>query len=214
MTVTIDNITGDIIETRDQAVAHLSELGRQGGQGADSILKAAMFATKCVASKLANEDDAKEFYLAYRDGFDGEVKLADNLVDEDKIKAHVSIFRTFMKAAVVKNSDIHARALGLRCGLLAEQRKHSAYNGLVAVNRAQAKKGFEALTDDEMLDILCKEEATEKGEIEKLEALLKAARKIEKDFGGMVSVIHALELRLDAAKVAAMAADAPLRLVA
>lgn len=177
--------------------------GREGGKGADSLVKAAMFATGLVANKMVTENDAPDLYAAYRTGFDGEVMLSDNLIREDKAKVQISCFRTFLKPDVVKNGEIHGRALALRSKIPADQRKHSAYNGLVALNRAQIKKGATALTNAEITACLSKEEPVAKGDLEKLEAALKAMTKLDDQFGGLLDAIAVLERRIQKFKAEA-----------
>jgi hypothetical protein len=181
-------------------VAQFVEFGRQGGAGVDSLLKAAMFATACVASGHAKEGDAAELYVAYRSGYDAEVILSDNLVPDEKIKGAVSMFRTFMKKEVVKNGEIHGRALQLRDKLPADERKPgSIYNLMLTVNRAQIKKGRVALTNDEITACLAKPEKKESDEVTKLQALLNTAEAHHEAYGGLLEVCRGIERAIDAA---------------
>jgi hypothetical protein len=181
-------------------VAQFVAFGRQGGAGADSLLKAAMFATSCVAAGLAKEGDAAELYLAYRSGYDSEVILSDNLVVDEKIKGAVSMFRTFMKKDVVRNGEIHGRALQVREKIAADERKAgSIYNLMLVVNRAQIKKGAKALTNDEIAAVLTKAEKAESDEVTKLQALLNTAEAHHEAFGGLQEVCSGIERAIEAA---------------
>jgi len=177
-----------------------TNFGIEGAKGADSIIKAAMFATGAAAAKMVTEKDAADLYAAYRTGFDGEVMLSDNLTTDDKLKVQVSCFRTFLKPAVVRNGEIHGRALQIRNKIAVDQRKHSVYNGLVALNRVQIKKGDKPLTDAEIRECLEKTAPVEKGELEKLEALLATIQSADDKFGGLLDAIAAVERRIASVK--------------
>lgn len=179
-------------------------LGREGGKGADSIIKAAMFATALVAHKFADKSDGRDLYLAYREGYDGEVILSYNLCkDENTLKSQVSAFSTFMLPDVVKNGEIHGRALEILSKIDPDMRRNGTYNSLVAVNRAQKKKGGKALTNEEMREVLEKDETAEKDLVAKLAALLKAANKIAKDYDtdapGIFGIVKQIEKAVAAA---------------
>lgn len=180
-------------------LAQFVAFGRVGGAGVDSLLKAAMFATACVAEGMAAEGDAAQLYLAYRSGYDAEVILSDNLVPDEKVKGAVSMFRTFMKKDVVRNGEIHGRALQLRAKIDADSRKPgSIYNVMLTVNRAQIKKGRVALTNDEITALLSKSEK-ETDEVTRLQALLKTAEAHHEAFGGLNEVCRGIERAIDAA---------------
>lgn len=173
----------------------MAEFGRVAGDGEDAIIQAAMYATAAVASKLANFKEARDLYVAYRAAKNARTNLGDKVSEEVKAsKNQVSTFATFMLPAVVKNGELHAQALKCRDKIDPSQRKHGAYNALVAVNRAQ-KKSASKLTDAEITDIMTKKDVTPKGLMEKLGDLVKAARSIEDNFEpkGMLDVIEYLE---------------------
>jgi hypothetical protein len=181
-------------------VEQFVQFGRVGGAGADSLLKAAMFATACVAAGHAKEGDAAELYVAYRSGFDSEVILSDNLVPDEKIKGAVSMFRTFMKKDVVKNGEIHGRAIQLREKIAQDERKAgSIYNLMLVVNRAQIKKGRVPLTNDEITAVLKKADKPESDEVTKLQALLNTAEAHHEAFGGLMEVCKGIERAIEAA---------------
>lgn len=191
--------------TEGTILAIFRNFGIEGGKGADSIVKAAMFATGLAALKRVGESDAKDLYLAYKAGYDGEVIFTDNLPD-DKIKVQVSCFKTFLKPEVARNGSLHDRALNLRGKIEPSNRAHSAYNGLVTLNRAQVKKGNAALTDDEILAVLSKNAPVEKDEVAKLEAVRAKLQKLDDDFGGLIDTLAAMDRRIAKAIAAAQAA--------
>jgi hypothetical protein len=178
--------------------------GREGGKGADSIIKAAMFATGCAAQKMVTDKDAADLYAAYRTGFDGEVMLSDNLIRNDQAKVQISCFKTFLKDEVVKNGEIHGRALQLRAKIDPANRKHSAYNGLVALNRAQVKKGMVALTNAEITAVLEKDTPEGKSDLEKLIAQRKVLQKLDDSLGGLLDALVLIDRRIQALQAEAM----------
>jgi hypothetical protein len=186
--------------TEGTILAIFRNFGIEGGKGADSIVKAAMFATGLAALKRVGESDAKDLYLAYKAGYDGEAIFADNL------KVQVSCFKTFLKPEVARNGSLHDRALNLRSTIDPSNRASSVYNGLVALNRAQVKKGNAALTDDEILAVLSKNAPVEKDEVTKLEAVRAKLQKLDDDFGGLIDTLAAMDRRIAKAIAAAEAA--------
>jgi hypothetical protein len=175
----------------------MENLGRLGGQGANSIIDAATLAGSFAAEGRAHTEEARDLYLAYRTGYNAEVTGAEEL-SEETLKAQVSSFKTFMLPTVAKfGAVMWERALKVQARLSREERKASSnYNALVLANRAQKAKA-DCLTIAELQEILAKSEV-EKDPLKELAKLAKAAAKIEKDFGiRMGEVEKAIELATD-----------------
>jgi hypothetical protein len=129
-------------------ITKFRDLGRQGGHGADSIVAAAMLASDLARKDAITFADGATLYRAYREGYDEATRLAVQTLSDAQMKVQISLFRTFLKPAVLAQSGLHDRALGLRAGMPAPGL--SVYNGLVQVNRRQVAAGTRALTDDEI----------------------------------------------------------------
>lgn len=184
----------------------VKSFGQEGGAGADSIAKAALFATGAAALKLIGEGDVKALYAAYREGYEGADWFKD--AKPENLKVQHSLFLTFLKPDVVRHQGIHERALKIREGIDAKARNGSLYVSLVKLNREQIKVKTRALTDEEIRAVMTKAAPVEKDELAKLEALLKTLTAHDDKFGGMLDAIAHVERRIQAVKAAAIEEDA------
>ena len=149
-------------------------LGLDASRGNDSLTMLAMQATAWVAEGLATADDAESIYLAYAEGVNTSFFGSKIAVDNPKtLKVQVSCFRTFMKPEVAKFGEVHSLALTVRASMKSTDETKSAYNSLVAVNRAQIKKATTMLTQKEIRDLLTPKEKADKQVAELIAALHK-----------------------------------------
>jgi hypothetical protein len=196
LTVSVD---ATVLETVS-LVEVMHGFGMSGGHGADSIVHAATFATAYAAThKGVSEDRAEELYTAYKLGYDGMAQLSGAMKDVSKVQ--VSCFRTFLKPEVIKGAEVHERTLKLRLKLASDERATSAYNSLVAVNRAVVKAGGKRLTDAQILDVITKKDRAEKDLVEKLEAVKATLIKLDEE--GTVAAVREINDRIQVLKLMA-----------
>lgn len=203
MTVLINDTPFSLIN--DTRLADLNEVVKAlGSKSADSVLAKPQMALAIVyarADGVIGDDAGPSTYDTYLEG--RRSVLANSTmgagIDDGGYKANVSKNTQLIRAAGlpgIEFPNVLTRSTGLRAALVANDEKcKPPFDAYVDLARAQLKSPGEKLSDQEIIAVILKKDAAEKGLIDKLIAAYKVARNLNEAFNvqSMSDVVAAYE---------------------